>query len=67
MAEYATLDDIGSIEPDLHIKGTIPRTGGKLEFWMSIPRPNGISIDEWDALQQDKWDRIFGKEMPCRK
>ncbi len=34
--EYATLDTV-SPEADLHIKGTIPRAGGKLEFWMFNP------------------------------
>ena len=62
MAEYATLDDIDEIEADPHISGTIPRAGGKLEFWLSAPRPAGISIDEWEAIQQAKWNRIFGKK-----
>ena len=59
MAEYATLDDIDEVEPDLHIKGTIPKAGGKLVFWLGIPRPKGVSIDEWEKIQQDHWDRAF--------
>ncbi len=59
--EYATLDTVED-DADLHIKGTIPRPGGKLEFWLSIPRPEGVSIDEWESQQQAKWNRIFKKE-----
>lgn len=62
--EYATPEnDIGS-EPDTHIRGTITRGDGrggtKLEFWLTRPRPRGISVDEWDRLEREKWDRIFG-------
>jgi hypothetical protein len=60
--EYATLDDIDSIEADPHIRGTIPRAGGKLEFWLTRPRPTGVSIDEWEEIQQEKWDKIFSKK-----
>mgnify|MGYP001591242766 FL=1 len=60
--EYATLDDIDEIEPDLHVRGTIPRPGGKLEFWLAAPRPKGVDVEEWDRIQQAKWDHIFGKK-----
>jgi len=58
--EYATLDTIVP-EANLHISGTIPRKNG-LEFWMSIPRPKGVSVDEWEEIQEAKWQRIFGKK-----
>lgn len=61
--QYALMDDPVMDEPaDTHIRGTIPRAGGKVEFWMSIPRPKGVSIDEWEEIQQAKWDRIWGKK-----
>ena len=58
--EWATIDTI-SPEKITHIKGTIEKVGGKLVFWLSQPRPEGISIDEWEVIQQEKWDRIFKK------
>ena len=62
MAEWATLDDIDSIEADTHIRGTIPRSGGRMEFWLTAPRPANYTIDEWEQIQNDKWERIFGKK-----
>ncbi len=61
--KYATFDeDTGyTEEADLHKRGTIPR-GTKLEFWLTTPRPKGVSIDDWEEIQQQKWDRIFGKK-----
>jgi len=58
--KWATFDeDTGyTEEKNPHISGTIPR-GTKLEFWLSIPRPKGVSVDEWEEIQQAKWDRIF--------
>ena len=53
-------------ESDPHVRGTINREGGKLEFWLSAPRPKNISVDAWESLQQDKWDSIFGRES-CKK
>ena len=47
-------------EKDLHISGTA-RTVRGTEFWLSRPRPKGISVDEWERLEQEKWDRIFEK------
>jgi hypothetical protein len=62
MAEYATVDTIND-EADIHIRGTIPRAGGKLEFWLTAPRPKDISADEWERKQQEKWDRIFKRSV----
>ncbi len=59
--EYATLDTIED-DADPHIRGTIPRSGGRLEFWLNIPRPKDVSIDDWEAQQQAKWERIFGRK-----
>lgn len=58
--QYATMDSVlpGKI---LHKRGTIERSG-KLEFWLSQPCPRGVSIDEWEEIQQAKWERIFGKK-----
>lgn len=47
-------------EADLHTRGTIRGSGGKLIFWLRQPRPKGVSVDDWEALQQEKWDKIFG-------
>ena len=60
---YATFEEKTGYteEKNLHIRGTIPR-GTRLEFWLTRPRPRGISIDEWDALEQAKWNRIFEKK-----
>jgi len=59
---YATFEESTGYteEKDLHIKGTIPRRNGT-EFWLTCPRPSGVSIDEWEEIQQAKWDRIWGK------
>jgi len=62
MPNYYATPENDTGEADLHIRGTIPRGGGKLEFWLSRPRPRGVSIDEWDRLEQAKWNRIFKKE-----
>ena len=64
--EYATIDTILP-EKDLHVRGTIPRGGGRLEFWMTTPRPVGADLDEWDEITKGRWDRAFGKEGPCKK
>jgi len=64
LAEWATFDEEHGYyerEKDLHVHGTISR-GGKLEFWLSRPRPVGLSIDEWEELEESKWNRIFGKK-----
>jgi hypothetical protein len=59
-AQYATADTILP-DADLHVKGTMPRSGGRLEFWLSQPRPKGISIKEWDKITQAKWDQAFSR------
>lgn len=59
---YATPENDMPYVPDLHVSRTIPRGGGKLEFWLSRPRPKGYSVDEWDRLEQTRWNRIFGKQ-----
>ena len=61
--QWATFDEETGYteEKNLHIGGTIPR-GTSLEFWLSIPHPKGVSVDEWEEIQQAKWDRIFGKK-----
>lgn len=53
-------------EANLHIGGTIPR-GTSLEFWLTIPRPRGINYDDWERIQQEKWDRIFGAKKDTPK
>jgi len=58
--EWATIDTI-SPEKDLHIGGTIKR-GNSTEFWLTRPRPEGISLDEWERLEREKWQRIFGRK-----
>ena len=62
--EYATPENNLPYEPNLHISGTITRNrNGKTltEFWLSRPRPEGMGIDEWDKLETEKWNRIWGK------
>ena len=60
---YATFDEETgyTTEKNEHIGGTVSR-GTSTEFWLSRPRPKGISIDEWDRLEQEKWERIWGKK-----
>ncbi len=57
---YATFEEgTGyTTEANPHIGGTIPR-GTSVEFWMTAPRPKGVSYEEWEAKQQANWDRIF--------
>ncbi|MCJ7791864.1 MAG: hypothetical protein MUP49_05610 [Dehalococcoidia bacterium] len=62
---WATPENDTGYVPDSHVHGTIPKSrNGKisLEFWLSQPRPAGVSVDEWDRLESEKWNRIFGKE-----
>jgi hypothetical protein len=56
--EWATLDTIDTHDKDLHINGTI-RTSKGTRFWLTAPRPDEYTIDEWEKIQQEKWDRIF--------
>ena len=57
---WAKVEDIIP-ESEPHVRGTIPRPRG-LEFWMTAPRPKGYTVDEWDRIQTEKWERIFKKE-----
>ena len=60
--EYATPEnDDTDYRGSTHIRGTIPRGTG-LEFWLGRPRPRDVSVDEWDKLEEDKWQRIFGNK-----
>ena len=61
--EWATDKNDLPYIPALHMKGTIVknRDGKTLtEFWLSRPRPRGVSIDEWEEICDAKWRRIFG-------
>jgi hypothetical protein len=58
--QYATMDTVLP-DKDLHVNGTINR-GGNLEFWLTQPRPRGVSVEEWDKITQEKWDRAFKRE-----
>jgi len=59
--EYATPYNELPYTPDLHISGTVVRPNG-ITFWLSRPRPSGVSVDEWEVQEQAKWDRIFKKQ-----
>jgi len=62
---WATPENDSPYTPDLHIGGTITknRNGKTLtEFWLSRPRPKGVSYDDWEAQEQARWDRIFPKK-----
>jgi hypothetical protein len=48
-------------EKDLHVHGTNLGPNGRLTFWLYQPRPDGVSVVEWDAVRQTQWDRIFPK------
>lgn len=59
---WATPENDLLYTPDPHIGGTIikNRNGKALtEFWLTRPCPKDIGIDDWDRLEQEKWDRIF--------
>ena len=63
--EFATKDNELPYTPDLHISGTIVKNrNGKTftEFWLSRPRPKGVSLDDWEEQEQAKWNKIFGKK-----
>ena len=59
--QWATMDTVLP-EADSHIRGTIPRSSGRTEFWLTAPRPKYVSIEEWDRVQEEKWNRILGKK-----
>jgi len=63
--EWATEDNELPYTPAPHIGGTITKNrNGKtlIEFWLSRPRPKGVSYDDWEAQEQARWDRIFPKK-----
>jgi hypothetical protein len=59
--EWATPENELGYTPDLHISGTTKTPNG-LTFWLYRPRPVGVSVDEWEAQEQARWNRIFGKK-----
>ena len=60
-SEWATMDTVLP-EADLHVRGTIPGPEGKLTFWMMQPRPKGMSLNEWDAITAERWNRAFARK-----
>jgi hypothetical protein len=58
--EWATMDTVLP-ESDLHVSGTMRGPRGT-SFWLTQPRPKGVSLDEWEAKRQENWDSIFGKK-----
>lgn len=59
--EWATEDNELPYTPDLHISGTVKKPGS-LTFWLTRRRPKDVSPDDWDAQEQARWKRIFGKK-----
>lgn len=59
--EYGTLESAYEVEAALHTRGTV-RRARSIDFWLTRPRPEDVSIDEWERLEQSKWERIFGKK-----
>jgi hypothetical protein len=55
-------DDSVIPESDLHIGGTMTYGGGTISFWMTRPRPQGVSYEDWEKITQANWDRIFKGE-----
>lgn len=60
--QWATMESVLP-DKDLHVSGTVPGPGGRTTFWLTTPRPRNISPDEWEAVQEAKWERIFGKRQ----
>ncbi len=60
---YATFEEKTGYteEKNIHIGGTIPK-GTSIVFWLTRPRPKNVSYDEWEAQEQAKWERIWGKK-----
>jgi hypothetical protein len=55
--QYAAIDTmIDGANP--HISGTIPH-GTSLTFWLSQPRPRGMSYEGWERHTQYRWDKAF--------
>lgn len=59
--QWATMDTVLP-QKDLHIANTKVGPGGTVTFWLHQPRPQGVSLEEWEQITQDRWDRIFRKE-----
>jgi len=65
VSEWATEKNELPYTLDPHIGGTITKNrNGKTftEFWLSRPRPEGVSYDVWEAQEQARWDRVFPKK-----
>ena len=58
---YATMDTVLP-DHDPHTRGTISGPGGSLIFWMTRPRPDGWTYEEWERYTQDRWNQAFAKE-----
>lgn len=56
-SQWATMDTVLP-DADLHTRGSINRAGN-LEFWVTSPRPRGVSYEEWERITQKRWDRAF--------
>ena len=58
-AQYATMDTVLP-EKALHTDRTLRKGGADgLVFWMTEPRPPGMSREGWEAFTQERWDRAF--------
>jgi len=44
-----------------HTQGIFPTQKG-IRMYLSRPRPKGFDLNEWERLEQEKWERIFPKE-----
>jgi hypothetical protein len=57
--QLATMDTVLP-DADVHTKGTIRKGSyGDIVFWMSTPRPKELTIEEWDAYRQKRWEKAF--------
>jgi len=53
-------DDADVAEKNLHIENTRDGPNGSITFYLYGPRPRGMTVMEWDAVRQKRWERIFG-------
>ena len=58
--QWATMDTVLP-DRDLHVAGTVLGPGGKLTFWLTAPRPKGMSFEAWEAQRKRNWDKAFAK------